>query len=218
MIIDLHTHTLPWSDDSNLEIPELVEQAKQAGLDAICLTEHDWFRAKDELARLSEVHDFLILPGVETNTDDGHLLVFGLEKYVFGMHRAEYLRRMVDEAGGVMILAHPYRRQLHSDDDINEAVAQCCQKPIFRLVDAIEMLNGRASPRQNQFSQKLCQRLGLKGIGGSDAHSLADLPSYATLFERKISNVKELIAEIKAGRFRAVDRRSCPSSPYTSGT
>ena len=208
MIIDLHTHTLPWSDDSNLEIPELVEQAKQAGLDAICLTEHDWFRDKDKLARLSEVHDFLILPGVEMNTEEGHLLVFGLEKYVFGMHRAEYLRRMVDEVGGVMILAHPFRRQLHSDDDINEAVEQCCQKPIFRLVDAIEMLNGRGSPRQNQFAQKLCQRLNIKGIGGSDAHSLADLPSYATSFERNIGNVKDLITEIKAGRFQAVDLRS----------
>ena len=208
MIIDLHTHALPWSDDSNLEVPELIEQARLAGLDAICLTEHDWFRDKEELDSLSQEQNFPIIPGVEMNTEEGHLLVFGLEKYVFGMHRAEYLRRMVDEVGGVMILAHPYRRQLHSDDDIDQAVEQCCQKPIFRLIDAIEMLNGRGSPRQNQFAQKLCQRLNIKGIGGSDAHSLADLPSYATRFERNIGNVKDLITEIKAGRFQAVDLRS----------
>ncbi len=207
MLIDLHTHTLPWSDDSNLEIPELIHQAKQAGLDAICLTEHDWFRDKDTLAKLSQEHDFLVLPGVETNTDDGHFLVFGVEKYSFGMHRTEYLKRIVDEAGGAMILAHPYRRQLHSDDDIHAAVEQCCQKPFFRLADAIEVLNGRASERQNKFSQELCRRLNLKGIGGSDAHSFSDIPSCATLFERKVSNVEELIAELKAGRFRAVDLR-----------
>ena len=206
MIIDLHTHTKPWSDDSFLELPELIHQAKQAGLDAICLTEHDWFWDKDTLAKLSQEHDFLILPGVEMNTEEGHILVFGVEKYSFGMHRAEYLKRIVDEAGGVMILAHPYRRELHSDD-IGAAVEQCCQKPIFRLLDIIEVFNGRGTERQNKFSQELCRRLNLKGIGGSDAHSISDVPSCATLFERKVSNVEELIAELKAGRFKAVDLR-----------
>ena len=210
MIIDLHTHTLPWSDDSNLEIPELIHMAKQAGLDAICLTEHDWFYDKNASARLSQEHDFLILPGVEVNTDDGHFLVFGVEKYSFGMQRTEYLKRVVDEAGGVMILAHSYRRNFHTDDNIQASVEQYCQTPIFRFVNIIETLNGRASERQNKFSQELCHRLNLKGVGGSDAHSISDIPSCATLFERKISNVEELIAELKAGRFKAVDLHQDP--------
>ncbi len=207
MFIDLHTHTKPWSDDSNLDIPELVHIAKQAGLDAICLTEHDWFRDKDTLAKLSQEHDFLILPGVELNTDDGHFLVFGVEKYSFGMHRTEYLKNVVDEAGGAMILAHPYRRNFHSDADVYDAVEQYYQKPFLHLIDTIEVFNGRASERENEFSQELCRRLNLKEAGGSDAHSASNIPSCATLFERKISNVKELIAELKAGRFRAVDLR-----------
>ena len=207
MLIDLHTHTLPWSDDSNLELPELIHQAKQAGLDGICLTEHDWFWDKDALVKMSQEHDFLILPGVETNTDDGHFLVFGVEEYNFGMWRTENLRYVVNEAGGVMILAHPYRRQYHIGEDIHAAVEQCCQKPFFRHVDLIEVLNGRASEMQNKFAQELCRKLNLKGIGSSDAHSISDIPSSATLFEREISNVEELITELKAGRFRAVDLR-----------
>ncbi len=207
MIIDLHTHTRPWSDDSDLEPAELIHRAKQAGLDAICLTEHDWFWNKNDLARISQEHNFLILPGVELNTEEGHLLVFGVEEYSFGMHRAEYLRQIVDEVGGVMILAHPYRRNFHSDDDLNTAVEQYCQKPIFHFLNTIEALNGRGSERQNKFSQELCRRLNLKDIGGSDAHSVSDIPSCATLFERKFSTVEELIAELRAGRFRAVDLR-----------
>ena len=210
MLIDLHTHTLPWSDDSNLEIPALVHQAKQSGLDAICLTEHDWFRDKDALAKLSREHDFLILPGVEINTDDGHFLVYGVEKYIFGMHRTEYLKQVVDDAGGAMIMAHPYRRNFRNDDDIDNAVEQYYQKPFFRLVDIIEVLNGRGSAKENKFSQELCRRLNLNSVGGSDAHSISDIPSSATLFERKISNVEELISELKAGRFRAVDLRQDP--------
>jgi len=44
---------------------------KQARPDTIYLIKHDWFRDKDTLAKLSQGHDFLILPGVEVNTDDG---------------------------------------------------------------------------------------------------------------------------------------------------
>ena len=205
MLIDLHTHTKPWSDDSNLDIPELVHTAKKAGLDAVCLTEHDWFRNKDALAKLSQEHDFLILPGVELNTDDGHFLVFGVEKYSYGMHHTEYLKQLVDEAGGAMILAHPYRRNFHSDDDVYNAVEQYCQKPFFRFVDTIEVLNGRGSEKENKFSQELGRRLNRNGVGGSDAHATSNIPSYATQFKRKISNVEELIAELKAGRFKAVD-------------
>ncbi|MFC1940744.1 CehA/McbA family metallohydrolase, partial [Chloroflexota bacterium] len=205
MIIDLHAHTSPASDDSFLEPIQLIHRAKQVGLDAVCLTEHDCFWDKNELARLSQKHDFLLLPGVEIDTEEGHILVFGLEEYSLGMDQPEYLRRIVDKAGGVMILAHPYRGQSHNDEELRTAVEQYCAEPVSRLVDAIEVLNGRGSERQNRFSQEVCRKLGLKGIGGSDAHSFSDMPSCATLFERSISNVEELIAELKAGRFRAVN-------------
>ena len=207
MIIDLHTHTKPWSDDSFLELPQLIYRAKQAGLDAICLTEHDWFWDKKLLARLSQEHDFLILPGVEINTEVGDILVFGVEEYRTGMDHTEQLKRIADEAGGIIILAHPYRKHFYSDDDFNTAVEKYCQHPIFRLVDIVEAFNGRAGELQNKFSQEVRRRLNLKGVGGSDAHSFSDIPSYATLFERKISNVEELIAELKAGRFTPVDLR-----------
>lgn len=207
MLIDLHTHTKRRSDDSNLELQALIYKAKQAGIDGVCLTEHNYFWDKNELTRLSQEHDFLLLPGMEMENDDGHFLVFGVEEYNHSMRYSEYLKRVVDEAGGVMILAHPFRWRFYEVDDIYDAVEQCYQEPIFHLVDAIETLNGRGSERENQFSQELGRRLNLKGVGGSDAHATIHLPSCATLFERNISNVEELITELKAGRFRAVDLR-----------
>ncbi|GAG50894.1 unnamed protein product, partial [marine sediment metagenome] len=106
--------------------------------------------------------------------------------------------------------AHPYRRQYHQGDDIADAVEQYCRSPFFRLVDTIEVLNGRATETQNEFSRELCRRLNLKAIGGSDAHQLSDIPTCATYFERKISNVEQLITELKAGRFSPVDLRKRP--------
>src|SRR3972149_6999340 len=53
-----------------------------------------------------------VTPAIEVNTEDGHLLAFGIDRYVYGMHRVAELARLVEEAGGVLVAAHPYRRQL----------------------------------------------------------------------------------------------------------
>jgi PHP-associated len=54
--------------------------------------------------------------------------------------------------------------------------------------------------------------VGLHGIGGSDAHSEHGLGCCGTEFERHIRNERELIEELRAGRFRAVNRLQPPAS------
>ena len=85
MLIDLHTHSYPNSDDSFMDVNELIDGSKSLGLDGICLTDHDTFWSGDEIRELSNKHNFLIFPGCEINTESGHVLVFGLKKYEFGM-------------------------------------------------------------------------------------------------------------------------------------
>ena len=106
MIIDLHTHTTPDSDDSSLSIGELIEVSKKCGLDGICITNHDRFLSIKESISLSKTYDFLVIPGVEITTDEGHLITFGLETYIFGMHRASFVNSLVKKSNGAMILAH----------------------------------------------------------------------------------------------------------------
>ncbi len=60
MYVDLHSHSYPRSDDSNLSPDELVVAAKDRGLDALCLTEHDYFWDRASLDALSRRHDFLV--------------------------------------------------------------------------------------------------------------------------------------------------------------
>ena len=210
MLIDLHTHTAPRSDDSDLRPDDLIVNAKRAGLDAVCLTEHDWFWDATEIERLRQKHDFLIIPGVEITTEEAHLLVFGLEKYVFGMHRASFVKRLVDEAGGAIVVAHPYRRHFPigsepEDERYIPALTRACESPVFEVADAVEVLNGRGSESENAFSQEISDRVGIPGIAASDAHEIADIGRCATFFERKIRGLDDLIAELKAGRYRVAD-------------
>ena len=55
MLIDLHTHTYPRSDDSFITVDELIESSKKKGLDGICLTDHDAFWSDEDLTKLTKI-------------------------------------------------------------------------------------------------------------------------------------------------------------------
>ena len=209
MLIDLHTHTYPNSDDSFISPDELVEAAKGLDLDGICITDHDYFWDPADVLALSRRHNFLVLPGCEVNTDAGHVLVFGLEKYVFGMHKIAFLRQLVERVGGVIVAAHPYRRrylreQAHKPNAYRSMVDNASADLFFSFCDAIEVLNGRATEGETTFSMDLGRCLGLGTSGGSDSHRLTHLGNVATRFYNKITCLDDLITEMEAGRFEAV--------------
>jgi predicted metal-dependent phosphoesterase TrpH len=212
MLIDLHSHTWPRSHDSVLNPDDLVVRAKTAGLDAIVFTEHDTMWDYKSVEELRAKHNFLVLAGVEISTDDGHILTFGIDKYVFGMHRSKELASYVEKSDGVMVAAHPYRRQMpwfsRNDDEYRAALEKASRNPAYQYVKGLEELNGRGSDKENEFSRRLCEMMQLPGTGGTDSHAISDVGKCATYFEREIRDERELIEELKAGRFYAMDLRS----------
>ena len=209
MIIDIHTHTYPTSIDSLLSPEELIGEAKRVGLDGLCITDHDGFWDPESVSRLSKIHDFLVLPGCEVTTEEGHLLVYGLREYIFGMHRAAFVKELVDEAGGAIVVAHPYRRAYREQADTSaeaysEMLDRACANTVFPLTDAVEVLNGRGSDQENAFADSIAKRFGMSGTGASDAHKLDDVGKYATKFHQPIRSQDDLIRELKAGRFSPV--------------
>ncbi len=210
MVIDLHCHTYPKSDDSFMAPDDLVEAAKSAGLDGICITEHDAFWTADEIDFLSRRHGFMVLPGSEINTDAGHVLVFGLSRYVFGLHKLDFLEATVRQADAVAIVAHPYRRRFLEGParDPNaraEMLTRAGGEPLFNFCDAIEGINGRGTFEQNRFSQDLGKLLGARTTGGSDAHKVKHVGSAATYFPGSVQNLDDLKRELRAGRFQMMD-------------
>ena len=210
LLIDLHTHTYPKSDDSFVTADELVDAARQCGLDGICLTEHDDFWPTDATRDLTRRHGILVLPGAEINTDAGHVLVFGLQQYKFGMHKPAFLRDEANRHGAVLVAAHPYRRRFLADpgqdpEVRSEMLRRALDDEMLRLFDAVESHNGRGKGSENFFSEDLRQGLCLPGTGGSDTHYLRQMGTAATLFERSISSLDDLVTELKAGRMCAVD-------------
>jgi predicted metal-dependent phosphoesterase TrpH len=217
LLIDLHTHSYPMSDDSFMSVDELIESARAAGLDGICLTDHDAFWADDRVRELSRRHDFLVLPGSEINTDAGHVLAFGLRRYEFGMHKPGYLRACADRDGGVLIAAHPYRRRFLEEPGRDptaraEMLERAVADPFFGLCEAVEAHNGRGSTEQNRYATDLGVALSLPFVAGSDAHRAAQMGTAATEFSGKVECLGDLLRLLKNGNCRPVDLRA-PSGP-----
>jgi predicted metal-dependent phosphoesterase TrpH len=209
VILDLHIHTSWNSADSNLSPLDLILEAKRLGLDGVVVTEHD--RCWDRFAarQLAAEHEFLFLRGMEVSTDLGHILVYGLEEYVSGIMRAEKLRQVVDEAGGVMVAAHPFRRIFTRDfrngrEAPPRTLEEAVQRPIFALTDGIEVCNGGSIDRENKLAMEVCDYLGQAPTGGSDAHSDHGIGYYATQFDATIHSEADVIAALKQRRCRAV--------------
>lgn len=212
MLIDLHTHSYPHSDDSFMSVDELIEGSKSLGLDGICLTDHDTFWTDEQIQDLSSKHNFLVLPGCEVNTEAGHVLVYGLSKYEFGMHRPEFLKASVEHAGGAMIAAHPYRRRFIEEPaekpGVREEMLERARgDEFFQMCQGIEALNGRGLAIQNGFSLELGGRLSASMTAGSDAHKVEQIGTVATEFQNPISCLQDLIRELQGGRYQPVDLR-----------
>lgn len=200
MILDLHVHTTRGGFDSSLSPEALVQEVRRLGLDGVCLTEHNSGWDGWQLASLAQ--GLALLRGMEVETDLGHIVAFGLDGYVSGIHRARELRRVVDKAGGFMVAAHPFRRYfdgLRNSEPLT--VEEAARLPLFQLVDEIEVGNGASSERENYFALQVARRLGRRGTAGSDAHSIQGLGCFTTVFEREIRTEQDLIRELKAGRY-----------------
>jgi hypothetical protein len=116
-----------------------------------------------------------------------------------------------------MVAAHPYRRQMpwymDDDRDYRDALERASRNPAYRHCVALEALNGRGTVKENKFSTDLCEFMEMPGTAGTDSHSRTDIGRCATSFERDIRTLDELIEELKAGRFTAVDLSSGTPHP-----
>jgi len=210
MLIDLHVHTR-LSSDSNM-LPESYLEAASRGpiqLGAICFTEHRLFPADPDLDAAYE--DFAarfgvrIFKGIEADTDLGHLLIFGVTRELRRrfdlegrMHRPQLMIEMVHGEGGIAIPAHPFRDSGYGTR-LDELLAR-----LGPALSAVEAINGQNTHEQNVAALAACEKLGLTGVGGSDAHfaSAQWFMTCATELTREVATVEELCAELRAGRAR----------------
>jgi predicted metal-dependent phosphoesterase TrpH len=200
VVIDLHVHTSPASPCSSAPVDDLVREAKRIGLDGICLTDHNYIWPGESVEGLRQRHGFLILRGNEITTDQGDMLVFGLDRDIKGIVKLQDLRKEVLLAGGFMIVAHPFRGFLtFGVGQLGLTPQKAAERPLFQWVDGVEVLNGKVTGEENSLASEVAARLGLSVTGGSDAHEVSEVGLYATRFPSIIRSEKDLVMALKEG-------------------
>ena len=71
-------------------------------------------------------------------------------------------------------------------------------------VRIVEVINGGSRDDEDAVSQRMADKLGYNGTGGSDAHIVSHIGRCATEFEQPIHNEQELVAALKNGAFKAI--------------
>jgi len=200
--VDLHTHTRHGSSCSYMEPVDLLRRARLVGLDAVCITEHSVPWDRSSLRALARRGPPVVFPGMEVSTELGDVLVFRANGVSPGVCRAEELRSLVTDAGGVMIAAHPFRRFFvpGAQPRVEEALGN----RLFGLVDAVEVFNGGGSRQEQEFAVEVVRLLSLPAVAGSDSHAPHTIGCCYTTFERPLTTIEDLIGELRSGRVRAV--------------
>jgi hypothetical protein len=88
---------------------------------------------------------------------------------------------------------------------------QALERPLFKLVDDIEIMNDKVTEKENTFAVTVAAGLGLPVTGGGDAHEVEDVGKYATCFPDMIKNEADLLAALKSGHYSPVAFRKINS-------
>lgn len=223
MYIDFHTHCklakkLPFSTEYT---DWLFDQAKSAGLDSICLTEHFNTLQFDEVyAYIASISrrdgDSLLLqnglrlfPGMETDiAEGGHILSIGPMETILKLNSElepykqkenflpfDRLMDLFDRYPVLVGAAHPFREGGHIPELSAGQLAR------FHFLD----LNGKDAALNRERTEELTYALGIElgkpVTGGSDTHQAVQYGCIRNRFHTDCTTVRELHQEMDEGHY-----------------
>jgi hypothetical protein len=106
LTLEPHLHTL--HSDGQHGIREMFEACRQAGFDAVALTDHNTVSGLREAARIAEDLGLVFVPGVEVTTFRGHAVALGVRRTPeWRGNSFDAVAAEVHAEGGVLSVAHP---------------------------------------------------------------------------------------------------------------
>src|SRR4051794_38376418 len=162
--VDLHMHT-DHSSDCATPVEVLLASARDAGLGAIAITDHNEVSgALDARAKAAEFGVKVIVAEEVKTADQGEVIgLFLDEKIPRGMTLAETIAA-IRAQGGLVYVPHPFDR-MHSVPDYEHLLA------VVEDIDALEVFNARvAISAFNEEAARFAAKYRIVGGAGSDAH------------------------------------------------
>jgi predicted metal-dependent phosphoesterase TrpH/glycosyltransferase involved in cell wall biosynthesis len=169
--VDLHMHT-NHSPDCATPADTLLAAARDAGLGAIAVTDHNEVSGAHEARAKAEQYGVKVIVAEEVKTaDQGEVIALFIEdKIPRGMTLQETIAAIRDQ-GGLVYVPHPFDR-MHSVPDYEHLL------DVVEDIDAIEVFNPRvAFSSFNEEAERFAAKYRIVAGAGSDSHVAAGLGS-----------------------------------------
>ena len=195
--IDLHSHSF-FSGDGVSSPEEMIATARRKGLHGFALTDHNTCEGVDYLLGKGlmredglPVDGFLIIPGQEVTTAEGHQLCIGVTLPNMKRTPAAEVCKEIHARGGLAIPPHPY-------DQFRAGIREATLDTLD--IDALEVFNAASTlKRYNRQAFDYAQRRGLPMTAGSDAHHEAAIGTSYNILDTEDFSVKGVMEQIVKG-------------------
>ena len=188
--VDLHLHSC-FSNDAVGTPEDLMKVLQKRGLQGMALTDHNTIEGCRKMQTIRQ-KDFLVIPGIEISTADGHLLGLNVTENIPRNLSVEETVEHVIDLGGEPIVPHLFR--------LLSGIKKEKLKTIQKNISAIEVFNGCSVPATNLKTAKIARAWNLGGTGGSDSHD----PAYAgfayTVVDSTDCRIDSVLSEIRKKR------------------
>lgn len=171
-VIDLHMHT-NHSWDCATDPAALLHIAREVGLTAVAITDHNEVSGALAAAELAEEYGVQVIVGEEVMTTDGEVIGLFLEERIppgMSWHDTIEAIRAQD---GLVYVPHPFDR-LHTIPDVH------LLRDTLDEIDVFETYNARLRFEQyNRDAERFANKYNLVEGAGSDAHVVQGLGTAA---------------------------------------
>ena len=212
--VDPHVHTSNTSPCGMIPGRRLADLYKQAGYDAIVITDHfcpEFFADLANMSWTEKIHRYLAgyRDAAERGGQIGLLVLFGLELrfpgswndyLVYGLGEdtlkahpdlldlgLEQFYALSRAEGFLIYQAHPFRPRISQAEP--------------RFLDGVEVHNG--NPRhdsRNPLAYRYARENGLRMLSGSDCHQIEDVGQGGVVLAERVGTTRELVNLLRTGK------------------
>jgi predicted metal-dependent phosphoesterase TrpH len=199
MNVDLHTHTYPASDCSEISYRDYIAWCAEHDIAAVALTNHGDVTDNRKLEAALAAEGVLLIHGVEISTLFGDFVIFSQDlDYLAGFRDVQDAPRageVPDDAAVVWV--HPVAGGGRSGSTYYPGL----ERLVAGFIDAIEVYNGSwLAERYVRRAEGIASELGLARTGGSDAHEVEQIMMCYTELPDPVRSTADVVAALRQRR------------------
>jgi glycosyltransferase involved in cell wall biosynthesis len=165
LFADFHVHS-HHSKDCVMPVADILERAREVGLDVLAITDHDSAAGGLEAREIADRYGVRVIVGEEVKTSEGEVIGLFLERTIPGGMTFADTVAAIKQQDGIVYVPHPF-------DRLHPIPSPQVLRANVNSIDVVEVFNARlAFPGFNELAERFAQRYRIPAAAGSDSHVL----------------------------------------------